>query len=537
MPTELLQRVRSAPLILIATVLAVGCDATSRSPADSAVSTLLIRDVRIVSPERSAPFDNAWVLVRGERIEALGQGTPPVAGPAVEVIEGRGRFLTPGLIDGHVHLVAVPGLDLRQVEERADLTAAYYQQLPRSYLYFGFTTLVDLNLIYPRVLDGFSGPGPHPEVVHCGGGVSVANGYPMSYLPEESRFEIFSNFLWLESQAPSIPSRFAAEDHTPERVVRRIVEGGGACVKSFWEEGFGPAPELPTPGEALMGEVLAEARHRGVPLLLHANSLPAHDFAARVGVDAVAHGLWNWGPGAGEEPIGAEPPSRIREVLDREIDASVAYMPSLQVMAGLAGLLDPEFLNEPRLRDVIPPGLLEWYRGDEGQWFVEELLEGEAPAPVRRAMEEVGRQGERALKYFSENGGRVLFGSDTPSSPTFANPPGLNGFWELERMDGAGLSPSAVMRAATLENARFFGLADDVGTIQVGKKAHLLLLSANPLEAVAAWDSIEKIVVAGEVVGRDQLSLLSGPGSGRSGGEGPAMAFPTRRSGQRFRRR
>jgi hypothetical protein len=71
----------------------------------------------------------------------------------------------------------------------------------------------------------------------------------------------------------------------------------------------------------------------------------------------------------------------------------------------------------------------------------------------------------------------------------------------------------------------------------VGKKAHLLLLSANPLEAVAAWDSIEKIVVAGEVVGRDQLSLLSGPGSGRSGGEGPAMAFPTRRSGQRFRRR
>ena len=78
------------------------------------------------------------------------------------------------------------------------------------------------------------------------------------------------------------------------------------------------------------------------------------------------------------------------------------------------------------------------------------------------------------LEYFADNGGTLLFGSDTPSDPTFANPPGLNGRLEMDRWMEAGVTPLQLFRAATVNNAQFFGLADQIGTVEVGKKADLL---------------------------------------------------------------
>ena len=114
------------------------------------------------------------------------------------------------------------------------------------------------------------------------------------------------------------------------------------------------------------------------------------------------------------------------------------------------------------------------------------------------------------LRYFVDNGGTLLFGSDTPSDPTFANPPGLNGRIEMDRWIEAGVSPSQLFRAATLGNAEFFGLADEIGTVEVGKRADLLLLLENPLESVAAYDTIQRVILGGKVIERSSLSALGG---------------------------
>ena len=105
-------------------------------------------------------------------------------------------------------------------------------------------------------------------------------------------------------------------------------------------------------------------------------------------------------------------------------------------------------------------------------------------------------------------GGRILFGSDTPSAPTFANPPGYNGFLELRALESAGISPKQLLAAATIENARFFGLSD-YGTIEPGKMASLLVLRNDPLASTAAFDAIETVIVKGQVIRRETLSATA----------------------------
>lgn len=111
-----------------------------------------------------------------------------------------------------------------------------------------------------------------------------------------------------------------------------------------------------------------------------------------------------------------------------------------------------------------------------------------------------------ALSYLAVNGGNLSFGSDTPSDPTFANPPGLNGRLEMNNWIAAGVTPTTLFRAATIGNAEFFGLQDILGTVEHGKTADLLLITKNPVESIAAYDTIEIVILEGNVLLRSELS-------------------------------
>jgi len=113
---------------------------------------------------------------------------------------------------------------------------------------------------------------------------------------------------------------------------------------------------------------------------------------------------------------------------------------------------------------------------------------------------------ERTVAYLTEHDGRLLFGSDSPSAPMYANPAGYNAYCEMQRLHAAGVSLSEILTAATRRNAQALALDDDLGSIEPGKLAHLLLLAENPLETIDAYDSIEVVVVRGFPVPRETLS-------------------------------
>jgi imidazolonepropionase-like amidohydrolase len=495
------------PLACLALLVVAGCPA--RRPPDNrpppAASDVWIRDVTVVSAERPTPLSHAHVLIRGGRITWVGTRPPDGAPRAARIIEGAGKYLVPGLIDGHVHLGEVPGLTREQASAHPELVERYFRQLPRSYLYFGFTAVVDLNVIDRRRVDGIRAAAVGPAVFDCGNALALANGYPMHFAPSPERFAQYPNFLYDPRQSASIPPGYPAAEHTPAAAVARVAGGGGICVKAAFEPGFGPdRGKLPTPTEEMIRQAHTASHQHHLPLLLHANSLTAHRFAVAIPVDAIVHGLWNWEVADPRE--GALPPE-VQRVLDDERKAGIAGMATLRVMGGLADLFSPTFLDDVHLGQVLPAGLVAWYRG-EGRWFADELRGGQSvPDHQLRGRFEQARGGAAAaIRAFAASGGRLLFGSDTPSGPLYTNPPGYNGYLELLALERAGIPPRRILTAATASNAQFFNLTD-LGTIEPGKRASLLLLRADPDTSMSALDTIDLVIQGSHVLPRPSLAV------------------------------
>ncbi|MEM7479585.1 MAG: amidohydrolase family protein [Acidobacteriota bacterium] len=502
------------PLLLVfVSLLIAGC-ASDTASVDSAEARsgfdLVIRHATLVSPEREAPLENAWIAIAGGRIASIGRETEG-APEAERVLDANGGFVTPGLIDAHVHLASVPGIPLPPPAPLEPLVEVYQRQLPKSYLYFGFTTLIDLNVVDPEPIRRMRGANLAPDVYDCGGALALANGYPMAFLPPAVAFDLYPNFLWDPRQAERIPRRFRPEDHAPATAVERVAAGGAICVKVFAEDGFGPVKRWPTPTAEMVREIVAAGHRHGLTVSLHANSYEFHRFATETGADVVVHGMWNWDGLA--VPEGGGLPQEIRQVLDQEIAQKIGVMPTARVMSGLQAMFDPAFLDDPQLTAVLPAALIDWYRSADGKWFREELRNDFGGAPDERVRAALGggiAQGAAVIDHLARHGGRLLFGSDTPSSPTYGNPPGYNGFLEMRELTRAGMTPAQIFRAATLENARAFHLEDRLGTVEPGKTAHLLVLRQNPLNSVEAYDSLATVIVRGRPVKRSQLAA-NGP--------------------------
>ncbi len=481
---------------LVLSWLLAACATAPVTPSGS----LVITDVMIASPERDAPYGPTSVRIIDGRIAEI--GGPFRAGEGATMLDGAGRYLSPGLIDSHVHLNEIPGLPFGAEETHPDLAAAWTAQAPRSFLYHGFTTLIDLFSSGERVA-AWNARTDAPHVHFCGG-APVMDGYPTNFMPAPQRYEIISTFVINSTQ--TAPEGIDPAAHTPDAVVERIAQDGAICVKTHFESGFGRVRNLPTPSAEILRALRDAAHARGMKLLLHANSQQAHAAGVAGDVDLFVHGMWTWNDRRARE-LSAE----ITALLDAEIEADIAVQPTIQVLYGEGDLLDPNFLSRPGLADVYPPPLLAWYATEDGQWFRNEMLQDEEV----RELVSAGRWDEplagpiarvnAVTRYGASHGQQLLFGSDTPSGPTYANPPGLNGRWEMDRWLATGIEPTRIFRAATIENAAFFGL-EDVGVVAIGKQADLLLLRDNPFESVTAFDAIDLVIVDGEPIARETLS-------------------------------
>jgi hypothetical protein len=338
---------------------------------------------------------------------------------------------------------------------------------------------------------------------HCGEALVFANGYPMSYAPPEVRFELFSNFIYDPEQASSIPPEYKPEAHTPAADVARVKGAGGICVKTFYERGFGRDKNLPVMSEDVLAEIRKEATKDGLVLMVHANSYEAQKFAVDGGVDVIVHGMWNWGDLGKEKEL----PDEIRQVLDRIVEKKIGYQPTVQVLEGERVYFEPDYLKSGAIGKVVPKEMVAWFNTPEGKGFKKELVDGDTPDPLMAQGYEKGpiRRDQQVVAYLASKNANFLFGTDTPSGPTYGNLPGLNGYLEMRQLQKAGLSLTQIFKAATISNAREFKLDSQLGTIERGKIANLLLLKKSPLESLDAYDSIVTVWVHGVPVSRERL--------------------------------
>jgi imidazolonepropionase-like amidohydrolase len=147
----------------------------------------------------------------------------------------------------------------------------------------------------------------------------------------------------------------------------------------------------------------------------------------------------------------------------------------MQVLYGEMAYFDPEYFKIAAIAKVTPKPLLAWLQSRAGQWFGKELNEDGVPdATIFNRYEQNWLRRERqVVAYLASKDANFVFGTDTPSSPTYANLPGLNGYLEMKQLERAGMSLAQIFRAATTNNAREFKMEGQLGSIEPGKIANL----------------------------------------------------------------
>lgn len=497
---------------LISCLVALGLLCTSAVAQD-----VRIDHVTVVSPERSRPLRDATVYLHDGRILSISRTTSTARQRAeanLAIIDAQGLFLSPGLIDSHVHINDLPGMTLEQEQAHPKISSAIREQIPRSYLYFGFTTLIDLNST-PAVIEQWNAHEAHPDIYFCGG-APIVDGYPMNWAPKPQRYQGYPYMIVQRGEESTAPEGIAPASHTPEAVVSRMRADGALCVKSYYEPGFGEEQTIPVPRLDSIRALVLAAHAANMPVFLHANGSDAQAFALESGVDIIAHGLWHWN---GEPETASELTPAVKKILDNVLKRQVGWQPTMQVLYGERDLFDASFLSNPMLSRVLPADFIAWCRSPEGQWFHQILIKALLPKPIAESKDAAAQwsaarsfysapieRNRKATNYLATHGTRFLLGTDTPSAPTYANPPGLNGWKEMNRLVEAGLTPVQIFRAATIVNAKALGLDREIGTVQPGKRANLLLLRKDPTRTVEAYDEIVKVILRGRVINRAELA-------------------------------
>lgn len=486
-------------LVLILSIV-ISLGALPSQAGKVATESVVIRHVILVNADATLSKQPLNVLIAQGRIQSIGTQ----AFKADRIIDGTGQYLIPGLIDSHVHLTGVPG-----IPAELENTVVYQQalaQIPKSYLYAGFTTLLDLAST-KAFIDGWNSQPLAPKAHFCAP-APIPKGYPMVLIPEDVQLKMDAARYFLHDRHSHPHSEFANPAvHTPAYLVNAMKKEGALCAKVFYEKGFGAQKNLPVPSEAIVRELVVAAHKKHLPVFLHGNSQESYEFALATGVDMVVHGLWNAPP--------ATTSVELTHLTRRLINAKIAVQPSVQVIYGEQELFNPDFFRQSAIHHYMPKELINWYQSPAGQWMKDEIgnhfgkgaslsdaQKYQQVQAVYQPLFERVRQVSQPLNQKS----LLVFGSDTPSGPIYTQFPGLNGRLEMDRWQAMGIPLSDLFKALTIGNATRMGLDKEIGSVTKHKQADLLLLGKNPLIDITAYDSIKWVILKGKPIARESLS-------------------------------
>jgi imidazolonepropionase-like amidohydrolase len=185
---------------------------------------------------------------------------------------------------------------------------------------------------------------------------------------------------------------------------------------------------------------------------------------------------------------------------------SGAYQVStLSILDAPLGKFQAERLDDPLLGIVVPPPELAAARGPDGGWaenhatianvvpWLPSLMQGIVAGWMFResAQRAALETSERSLRRLHAAGVPIVLGSDTPYQSwavyAFHGPTTLR---EVELLAEAGLSPMEALQASTRVPAEMIGLADEIGTLEVGKRADLVVVRGDPLTDLRALRAV-----------------------------------------------
>jgi imidazolonepropionase-like amidohydrolase/Tol biopolymer transport system component len=416
---------------------ASGVSMSMRIPADKPKGVTVIRNARIItmSGENGGVIENGHIVIRGDRIAAVGAGE--AAYPAgARIVDAAGKTVVPGYIDAHAH--GAQGED--GIIPEQNYTAI-------GHLALGVTTVHDpsndATEIFPAMELQRAGRILAPRLFSTGDVVYGA-------------------------KAPGFFSEISNYDDALAHV-RRLKAQGARSVKNYNQ-----------PRREQRQQVVAAAIAENMTVVAEGGSLFTMDMSLIAdGNSTLEHNI----------------PQAVlyEDVLSFFAQTKVAYTPTLVVTyGGLAG--DPywryatDVWTHPILSKHVPPHILQ-------------------PANVRRtkAPEEdfVDQVSARESKKLADRGVMVSIGAHGQEE-------GLGSHWEMWSFVRGGMSPLEALKAATVTPATALGYIKDIGTLEAGKLADLVILNADPLADIGNTDDIDSVMLGGRLYDAETMNETGG---------------------------
>ena len=417
-------------------------------------------DVNVVPMDGERILRRQTVIVRGGRIARMGPAESVRVPRAAIRIEGRGRYLMPGLADMHVHL-------------------EYFDRETQLLLFLanGVTTV--------RSMDG------RPNILSW-------------------RERIAGGTLL----GPTIYTAGAIlEGKPPLRDDNRVVETPAqaeAAVEEQKRAGYDFVKVYHTLGRETYEAIIAAAKKHELPVAGHVPRSVGLRGALAAGQGSIEHL-----DGYADEVEADDSPLRnqrswlkryfavkiddnkVRSVVAATRQAGVWNVPTLveRQNSALRAEAAQGRLKRSEMR-YLPPQTAEFWSQSN-----ERITRRMSPEDFD-SVAEGERVRKRLVKLLHEGGGRLLLGTDTPNPFVL---PGLSVHEELQNLVDAGLTPYQALKAGTRDAAEFIGALNEAGTISVGKRADLILVEDNPLENVASATRRVGVMVRGRWYAADDL--------------------------------
>jgi imidazolonepropionase-like amidohydrolase len=453
----------------VAAVLAFSVLQRQAHEGGARMDSLVIRGATLIDGTGRAPLEHATVIIHGDKIARIDTNAQASWPAGVQVIDARGKFLIPGLWDTHIHIGGSAGGSVTVEEFSQEQFALNW----RAYLYNGVTSIVDLGGVKDGMLQWRKmerdGELLAPRVFTVGPIFTAPGGHPAG--------TIYKDLDWLIEQA----TRQVSDPAQAREEVRKLIADGVDAIKAVYDDVGGRVPKL---AREVLQAIIEEAHRHGKRVFVHVGTSQDALDALNAGADGLEHMI-------------SAHESGLDEALQLAARHGAFWTPTLAVYEAFAHAGDPAYITNYETTGSVSHVIRESLQNPQSRW-------SSPPEAARERWRHRYAGVMAAMQKAHALDIKIALGTDAGNPAVFH---GLSVHRELELLVRAGYSPMEAIIAATKTAAEKLGVANELGTIEPGKGADLVLLSANPLEDLRNTRTIELVIKRGAVYRREELAI------------------------------